>query len=110
MKKNVYLILAVFGVLLPYTQFVPWTNTHGFNISLMLAEMFANQIATGIAIDALLTAVGIIVFILFERREIRVKHLWLPIVGIFLSGISFAFPIYLYLRERTREENLQKNG
>lgn len=108
MKKNFYLVLAILGVILPYTQFVTWTNTYGFNISLMLSEMFANQIATGIAIDALLAGLVIVAFIIFERSEIKVKHLWLPVVGIFLSGISFAFPMYLYLRERAREENVQK--
>lgn len=84
---------------MPYTQFVPWTNANGLNLKLLLSEMFANQIATGIAIDALFTGLVIIIFILFDRKIAKVKFFWIPIVGIFLSGIAFALPFYLYLRE-----------
>ncbi len=99
MKKNIYLILSILGIILPYTQFVPWTNANGLNLKLLLSEMFANQIATGIAIDALFTGLVIIIFILFDRKIAKVKFFWIPIVGIFLSGIAFALPFYLYLRE-----------
>lgn len=104
MKKNIYLGLAILGIVLPYTQFVPWSNANGFNLQLMGKLMFANQIASGIAIDALLTAVVIVTFIIFDSRQVKVKHLWLPIVGIFFSGISFALPMYLYLRTKAEEQ------
>ncbi len=103
MKKNIYLVLMILGIILPYTQFVPWSNVHGFNLSLMINQMFANQIAAGIAIDALLAAVVIVFLILFENDRVKVKHLWLPILGIFISGISLALPLYLYMRERALE-------
>lgn len=104
MKKNIYLALALAGIILPYTQFVPWSNANGFNLRLMIGEMFVNQIASGIAIDALLTALVILVFIAFDRKSVRVSYLWLPIAGMFLSGISFALPMYLYLRERALKQ------
>ena len=99
MQKKVYLFLAMLGVVLPYTQFVPWSNANGFDLRLMGKLMFANQIAAGIAIDALLAAVAIIIFMVFDNRKTKVKYLWIPVIGIFLSGIAFAFPMYLYLRE-----------
>lgn len=105
MKKNIYLILAILGLILPYTQFVPWANTNGFDLLTMIKQMFANQIASGIAIDALLAAVVIIFFIVFENRLIKVKHIWLPVTCIFISGISLALPLYLYMRECTLEKN-----
>lgn len=98
-------MLAILGVILPYTQFVPWSNANGFNLSLMISQMFVNQIASGIAIDALLAALVIVVFILFDTKQIKVKYWWLSIIGIFVSGISFALPFYLYLRERSLEKN-----
>ena len=108
MKKNIYLVLAIFGVILPYTQFVPWSMQNGSDIKLMISEMFANQIASGIAIDALLTGVVIVLFMFFDRKKVVVKWIWIPIVGVFLSGISFALPMYLYLRERALETKSTK--
>lgn len=104
MKKNIYLALAILGFILPYTQFVPWTNQYGFDFGFMVEQMFANQIASGIALDALVIAVVIVIFILFEQRQDKVKFFWVPIVTIFLSGIALALPLYLYLRELTREK------
>jgi hypothetical protein len=101
MKKNVYLAISILGVILPLTQFVPWTNAHGFDLGLMISEMFANHIASGIAIDALLAALAIVLFIIFDMKQSRVKLWWIPVIGIFVSGISFALPFYLFLRERS---------
>lgn len=100
MKKNLYLVLAILGIILPYTQFVPWSNANGFNIALIGSLMFANQIAAGVAIDALIAALAIVLFIVFDKKETKVKYWWAPIVGIFLAGISFALPFYLFLREK----------
>jgi len=97
----------VLGIILPYTQFVPWSNVNGFNLPLMISEMFANKIAAGIAIDALLAGVAIIFLIIFENSRVKVKNVWLPLAGIFISGISFALPLYLYMRERVLEQKTQ---
>jgi hypothetical protein len=104
MKKNIYLVLAILGVILPMSQFAQWSMVNGFDLKLMGQAMFANQIAGGIAIDALLTAVAIVVFMVFDQKQVKVKYLWLPIAGIFFSGISFALPMYLYLRERAMKK------
>jgi hypothetical protein len=99
MKKNMYLILSIIGAILPFSQFVAFTNQHGFNLNIMFANIFANKMATGIALDAMWAAIILIIFILSENKKINIKHLWLPIIGIFMIGLSFAFPFYLYLRE-----------
>lgn len=108
MRKKVYLILTILGVILPMSQFAQWSMVNGFDLKLMGAAMFANQIASGIALDALITAVVIVVFIIFDRKDVKVQHLWLPIVGIFFSGISFALPMYLYLRESALGKGTEK--
>lgn len=97
--KKIYLILSVIGLILPLTQFAPWSMVHGFDLNLLISEMFANQIASGIAIDALLAAASLICFILIEHKKRPVKFFWLPIVSVFLVGLAFAFPLFLYLKE-----------
>lgn len=101
MYKNIYLALALLGIIIPYSQFVPWTMANGLNFGLMFEEMFVNQISRGITFDALLVAVVIIAFVFIENKKRSVKNLWLPIIGIFLFGVSFALPMYLYLREKS---------
>lgn len=100
MKKNLFLVLSIIGVIVPYSQFVPYTNEYGWNGSQMLSAIFANQMSTGIALDALLAAVVVIIWILFEQKRNPIKYIWVPIVGMFAVGLSFALPFYLYLRER----------
>lgn len=94
-----YLVLSIIGAILPFSQFVAFTNQYGFNLNIMFANIFANQMATGIALDAMWAAIILIIFIFHETKHAKIKHLWLPIVGIFMIGLSFAFPFYLYLRE-----------
>lgn len=101
MNKKIYLILAIIGAILPYTQFVPWSMANGLDLAKMGAEMFANQIASGIAIDALTAAVILFVFIGLEQRRRPVKYFYLPIIGTFVFGLAFALPLYLYLREES---------
>ncbi len=105
MKKHLYLILSIIGIILPYSQFVLFTNQYGFDFNLMIQQIFINRMSSGIALDAMWAAVILIFFIFNENKNIKIKHLWLPIVGIFLIGLSFAFPFYLYLRELINEHN-----
>ncbi len=106
MKKNLFLTLSIIGIILPYSQFMQFTNQYGFDINLMVQQIFINRMSSGIALDAMWAAVVLIIFIFIEIKNIRVKHFWVPIVGIFLIGLSFAFPFYLYLRALAKEKNL----
>ena len=44
-RKYLYLALFVVGAIVPYLSFVPWVMDHGFDISLMVEELFANRIS-----------------------------------------------------------------
>lgn len=99
MNKKIYLVLMIIGVILPYTQFVPWTMANGMDLPLMFKLMFANQIAAGIALDALTAAAILLIFMALEARRKPVRYWYVPVVGIFAFGLAFALPCYLYLRE-----------
>ena len=61
--RHFYLILCVLGIVLPYSQFVPWLLEHGFNISLLFRELFANRISAFFAMDVIVSAIVLIWFI-----------------------------------------------
>src|SRR5262245_3524961 len=94
-----YLILCVFGFILPYSQFVPWVLEHGFNVGLFLRELFANRISAFFAMDVIVSAIVLIYFIQREGYRLRMPLLWLPSIGTLLVGVSFGFPLFLFLRQ-----------
>jgi len=97
--RRVYLILCVLGFVIPYSQFVPWLLEHGLNLNLLFRELFANRISAFFAMDVIISAIVVIWFIQSEGKDLRVKFLWLPTIGTLVVGVSFGFPLFLFLRQ-----------
>lgn len=94
-----YLILCIAGFVLPYSQFVPWAIANGLDAPLFVRELFASRISGFFGLDVIISACVLIPFVLTEGRRLRMSRLWLPILGTLLVGVSFGFPLFLYLRE-----------
>lgn len=43
--KQLYLGLCVIGTVLPYSQFLPFVREHGFDLTLLIHQLFANRIS-----------------------------------------------------------------
>jgi Protein of unknown function DUF2834 len=97
--RHFYLVCCVLGLILPYSQLVPWLLDHGLNITLFYRELFANRISAFFAMDVIVSAIVLIWFIQSEGRRLRVRLLWLPTVGTLVAGVSFGFPLFLFLRQ-----------
>ena len=98
-SRHFYLVCCVLGLLVPYSQFVPWLLEHGLNVTLFCHELFANRISAFFAIDVIISAIVLIWFIQSEGKRLRVRLLWLPTVGTLVVGVSFGFPLFLLLRQ-----------
>lgn len=107
--KYVYLILCIFGFILPYSQIIPLMIEPGFSLELAYDQLFANKVTTLFAFDLFITATTFVVFALYEGLKIKVKHLWLPFAATFLVGASLGFPLFLYLREINLENKSEKD-
>jgi len=99
--RHFYLVCCVLGLLLPYSQFVPWLLEHGLNIALFCRELFANRISSFFAMDVIVSAIVLLWFIQSEGRRLRVRLLWLPTIGTLIVGVSFGLPLFLFLRQAT---------
>jgi hypothetical protein len=97
--RHFYLVCCVLGLLLPYSRFVLWLLEHGLNVTLFFREMFANRISTFFAMDVIISAIVLIWFIQSEGKRLRVRLLWLPTIGTLIVGVSFGFPLFLFLRQ-----------
>ncbi|MFH1047113.1 MAG: DUF2834 domain-containing protein [Patescibacteria group bacterium] len=98
--KHIYLTLAVIGIILPYSQYVPFYQLYGNDVGKFFTDLFANYSIRFILMDMVVTAIAFFVLIAHENRTRKVKHAWIAILGVFMVGVSFGFPLYLYLRER----------
>src|SRR6266550_308623 len=97
--RQFYLVCCVLGLVLPYSQFIPWLLEHGLDITLFFRELFANRISAFFATDVIVSAIVLIWFIQSEGKRLRVRLLWLPTVGTLIVGVSFGFPLFLFLRQ-----------
>ena len=85
----------------PYSQFVPWLLEQGLNMTVFFRELFTNRISAFFAMDVIVSAIVLIWFIQTEGKRLRVRLLWLPVVGTLVVGVSFGFPLFLFLRQVT---------
>ena len=99
--RHFYLVCCVLGLILPYSQFVPWLLEHGLNITLFCRELFANRISSFFAMDVIVSAIVLLWFIQSEGKRLRVGLLWLPTIGTLIVGVSFGLPLFLFLRQAT---------
>ncbi|NKF23120.1 DUF2834 domain-containing protein [Solimonas sp. C16B3] len=94
-----YATLCVAGTVLPLLSFAPWLREHGLAIPLLLQQAFAEPISAFAWMDVLVSAAALLALIVVEGRRLGMRHLWLPIVGLFAVGVSLGLPLFLLLRE-----------
>jgi len=98
--RTLYLVLAFVGLLLPYSQFIPWIiEHHALNMLLFLHDLFANRISAFFGWDVIVSAVVLISFIQAEGRRLGMRFLWAPTLAVLLVGVSLGLPLFLYLRQ-----------
>ncbi len=102
--KTIYLALCALGIILPYSQFVPWVAANGLNMRLFVEQLFANRIGGFFGMDVLVSAIALLVFVRSERARLNNWERWLPLVAVLTVGVSLALPLFLYLLEHKLEK------
>ena len=97
--KAFYLVLAILGILIPYAFFLPFIAENGLDISLLFEQVFATPISAFFAVDVFLSVFVLIFFILTEGKRQEMQNLWIYILCTLLVGVSFALPLFLFIRE-----------
>lgn len=98
-QKQLYLVLAVIGLVVPYYFFVTFLRVHGLDGKAFVAELFGSPISTFFAVDLLLSCVVFVRFLGQETARHSMGHSWIYIVALCTVGLSFALPLFLYARE-----------
>ena len=98
--KNLYLILAIVGAVVPYLFFFPFFAASGIDLPAFLGALFAKGAAAGFTADLLITS--LVFWIYIFSREAGPRP-WPFVVLNLTIGLSFALPAYLYASLRAAE-------
>ncbi len=99
MRRNLYLLGVVLGLVLPYLYFIPFVMEHGLDAGLFINQLFANRISAFFGMDVIVSSLVLWVFVFAEGKRLGMKHLWVYVVCNLTVGVSLALPLFLYFRE-----------
>jgi hypothetical protein len=102
--KDLYLGLCVVGILLPYSQFLPFLREHGLDLRLFVEQLFSNRIGGFFGMGVIVSSVVLWVHVYVEGRRSGVKHLWAPVAANLAVGVPLGLPLFLYMREARLED------
>jgi hypothetical protein len=100
MIQYLYLLLAILGAVLPYSQLIPFLREHGFDMRLLVEQLFANRISAFFGLDVVISSLVLWTFVFVEGRRQKMRHLWVYVLSNLAVGVSLALPLFLYMRER----------
>jgi hypothetical protein len=95
--KNLYLVLAIVGGVVPMIFFIGFMGSAGIDLVAFVGALFVNGAAGGFAADLLITSVVFWIY-LFTRADGPAP--WLFIALNLFIGLSCALPAYLYATHR----------
>jgi hypothetical protein len=98
--KNLYLILAVVGGVVPTAFYVQHVISAGPNPGTFLSALAVNPVVSGLTADLVLASLAFWVGMIHEWRSgSGPSPLWFVVLNLGV-GLSCAVPAYLYARER----------
>ena len=100
MLKTIYALSCVLGLVLPYSQLIPFAIDRGFDPVLFLEQLFANRIASCFALDVIVSSFVFWILVFVEGSRLEMNNLWVYILANLTVGLSFGLPLFLLMRQR----------
>ena len=107
MLQAVYLIFFILGIVLPFSQFIPFLLERGLDLNLFLEQLFTNRISSFFGMDVIVSILVLLTFVIWEGSRLKMKYLWSYILASLL-GVSCGLPLFLLMRQRKLEEVARK--
>lgn len=99
-RERLYLAFAVLGFIVPPTLFGFYFVENGFDLGHMLDDAVANTVALAILCDITIAALVFLSWAVEEGPRLGIRRWWLIFPATLLIGLCFAFPLFMYWRER----------
>ena len=100
--KNIYLIFAIVGAVVPYVFFFDFFADNGISLPAFLGALFVNGAAGGFSADLFISSFVFWLF-MFARRAAGPNPTLFVILNLTI-GLSCALPAYLFWDARSREQ------
>ncbi|MBW4611724.1 MAG: DUF2834 domain-containing protein [Desmonostoc vinosum HA7617-LM4] len=108
MLKATYFLLCILGIVLPYSQFLPFFLEHGLDIQLFIEQLFANRISGFFGTDVIVSSLTLWVFVFWEGTRLKMQNLWIYIASNLFVGVSLGLPLFLLMREYQLKQQTDK--
>lgn len=108
--RTAYIGLCAAGIVLPYSQFIPFLRDHGLDLRLFVAELFSTRVGAFFGMDVVVSAIVLVLLVAVEGRRLGMKRLWLPIAAVAAVGVSLGLPLFLAMRESALEKSKRVGG
>ncbi|PHM36739.1 hypothetical protein Xmau_04102 [Xenorhabdus mauleonii] len=102
--KKFYFILTILGALVPWYYFLCFWVENGFDIILFVNQLNSNDITRFFVADVIISALVLIPFVVHESKRLKIPNGIFTLLGLCI-GVSFALPLFLYMRERHIDNN-----
>jgi hypothetical protein len=101
-RQIVYLALAVLGLILTWTFNLRFMEESGgaFDAVAFVRAGYVNNAAASLSNDLLIALATFLVWSFAEARRLHMRHWWVVPVLCFGVAFAFAFPLFLFFRER----------
>ncbi|CAM4297561.1 DUF2834 domain-containing protein [Pseudoalteromonas byunsanensis] len=100
--KHLYFVLTFLGACVPLVVLLSWLAEHGLDVVSFYYGAISHPVSLFAWLDVIVAALVLVVFIVVDGNKHQVAGRWYAIVGTLCVGVSFGFPLYLYLKERGR--------
>jgi hypothetical protein len=100
--KNAYLGLAILGAVVPYYFFAQFFGSADTGLGAFTTQLFATPPAAGFTTDLLITSLAFWIWSYVEAKRRGMRFWWAYVATNLAVGLSFAFPLFLYVRERRK--------
>lgn len=105
-NSSIYLILCIFGVIVPWTFLFMFLGEPDISVSLFFEYIFTNNVSSSVAADLIISAAIFFFFVFIEGCRIGMHRLWVYVPATLMVGLSFGLPLFLYFREKHLESRL----
>ncbi len=99
--RNLYLVAAVAGAVVPYFFFVQHFGAEGYALGAFLAASFATPAASGAWADLIISSM--VFWILLVQSGVAGRNIVVFVLLNLFIGLSCALPAYLWWRAKGQE-------
>jgi len=99
-RERLYLAFAVLGFFVPLTLFGVYFADNGLDIGQMLDDAVANTVALAVLCDITIASLVFWSWAMEEGPRLGIRRWWLVIPATAFIGLCFAFPLFMFWRER----------